>query len=129
MSTKSYEVAAPLVVIKDGEGRDRYLYKGAAVPADVDTKHRDQLVDEGLLVEAKASTTKTSTSSTSSSNDAYTEGADPAGYSIPKLQAYVGDDAEKAAAVLELEQARGDDARSSLVKQLEAIANPSSDNS
>lgn len=124
MSTQNYEVAAPLVVIKDAEGRDRYLYKGAAVPADVDTKHRDQLVDEGLLVKAKASTTTTSTSSTSSSTDAYTEGADPAGYSIPKITSYVGDDAEKAAAVLELEQARGDDARSSLVKQLEAIANP-----
>lgn len=82
MSTKSYEVAAPLVVIKDGEGRDRYLYKGATVPTDVDTEHRDQLVDEGLLVEAKAPTT-TSTDSTTTSTST-TSGSDTPNRSATK---------------------------------------------
>ena len=51
-------------------------------------------------------------------------GADPADFKIPPLQEYVGDDATKAAAVLELEQARGKDARATLVKHLEAIITP-----
>lgn len=55
----------------------------------------------------------------------YTEGADPADFKIEQVTAYVGDDPARAADVLAREQAHGDDARSTLVKKLEAIANPS----
>lgn len=55
----------------------------------------------------------------------YVEGSDPADFNVGQIEAYVGDDQARAADVLAREQARGDKARSSLVKKLEGIANPS----
>lgn len=43
------------------------------------------------------------------------------GTTVKAALAYVGDDAERAAEVLEAEQARGENARTSLVKALEAV--------
>ena len=49
-------------------------------------------------------------------------GAEPAwGTSVKSALEYVGDDTERAAEVLDAEQAKGDDARKSLVKALEKI--------
>lgn len=56
--------------------------------------------------------------------EGYTDGADPGDFTIKQVQDYVGDDKERAAAVLALEQARGDNARVTLVSELEAIAKP-----
>lgn len=46
------------------------------------------------------------------------------GTSVKSAIAWVGDDQERAAEVLEAEQARGDDARTSLVKALEKVLAP-----
>jgi hypothetical protein len=54
----------------------------------------------------------------------YTAGAATGSFNVEVLEKYVGDDREKAAAVLELEKARGDEARSTLVKKLEKLAAP-----
>lgn len=55
MST-SYIVAAPLVVIRDAAGLDRYLYRGAVVPSDVDKEHQALLVDAGMLAKVEQAT-------------------------------------------------------------------------
>jgi hypothetical protein len=47
----SYTVTAPLVVVPDESGADRYLYKGAPVPGDIAKEHTDRLAAEGLIEE------------------------------------------------------------------------------
>lgn len=67
-STKTYVVTAPLVVVKDKEGHDRYLYKGAELPSDVDAEHRRQLVAEKLVEEAQQEETTSEEASSSSTS-------------------------------------------------------------
>lgn len=108
----NYTVTAPLVVVPDQSGSDRYLYKGAAVPADIDQEHIDRLAGDKLIEKTK--------DSPAASTEA---GKEP---TVNEVLADVGDDPEKARAALEAEQAKGDKARSTLVEKLEAIANPAS---
>lgn len=42
-------VTAPLVIVPDETGRDIYLYRGAVVPSNADSKRVAQLVEEGMI--------------------------------------------------------------------------------
>ena len=45
----SYYVKVPLVIARDTEGKDRYLYRGAIVPSDVPPAEVQRLVDGEFL--------------------------------------------------------------------------------
>lgn len=50
----SYMVKAPLVVAKDQEGKDLYLYAGSVVPDSVQGEQVQRFVDEGFFVDSSA---------------------------------------------------------------------------
>lgn len=86
---------------------------------------------EDLRAEYLAALQGSSSNSSSSSSGSGGSGSekkpvqeDPASYNIADVMAYVGNDADKATAIAELEQARGDGKtpRSTLLDQLVAIA-------
>lgn len=47
--SKQLVVKAPLVIIRNADGSRQHLYAGTPVPDEVDTEHRDQLLEEGML--------------------------------------------------------------------------------
>jgi len=109
-------------VVKPGQ-----LEKSAAEQARAvaERAQRDyEAILAGLPEEVRSEVAPATVAADATPPEGYTEGSDPAGFTIKQIQAYVGADAVRAAAVLALEQARGDDARSTLVSELEAIANP-----
>lgn len=48
----AHKVTAPLVVVKNEQGADQYLYEGATVPDFVSAETVKRLTDEGLIGEA-----------------------------------------------------------------------------
>jgi hypothetical protein len=103
-----------LTVAKNRSGSQVYLYRGQGIEsASLDPDDAKRLVEDGFLEERAAV----------ESDDA-DSGDKPA--TVKEILADVGNDPEKAAAALDVEKARGDDARSSLVTKLEAIVNPPS---
>lgn len=113
-----YTVVAPLVILRDEMGVLHHLYRDAPVPDGMDKKHLRQLVNDGMVKRTKAAPAPA---------PAPDDGPfDPAGATIEKVLEHVGSDQAKAEQVLELEKARGDDARSTLVTQLEELAAPQS---
>lgn len=104
----SYKVTAPLVIVAndDKTSGDWYGYNGALVPAGWNDARCKQLVKEGMLERVVE------------------EAAPAAPDTVEAILAGVGDDKAKAAVALETERAKGDDARSTLVKKLEAIVTP-----
>jgi hypothetical protein len=104
MAADVLRVAAPLVVLRTTFGTMVHLYEGAVVPKGADPAHRDQLIESGMLkrVPVKAEAAREPT--------------------VQEVLDEVGDDAEKAAEALAAEvEARGDKARSTLVKALEEV--------
>lgn len=102
----SYIVTVPLAVVRDGKGTSHHFYRGGVVG--FDSEHVKHLVEEGALVKVEESPGPDAT------DTAKAPTADA-------ILAEVGDDPEKAAAALDLEQAAGDAARSTLVKKLQAV--------
>lgn len=49
--SKVHLVTGPLVIARDTEGHDLYLYQGAVIPATVDAAERKRLVETGLVSE------------------------------------------------------------------------------
>lgn len=109
----AYRVTAPLVIVRDETGASHHVYQGGLLPDSADKDHVQQLVDGELVEKVKAAPAP---------EPAPAEKSDK----VDDILAEVGDDKDKAAAALELENAKGDKARSSLVSKLEAIANPDS---
>lgn len=106
----SYKVTAPLVIVRDEGGASHHFYEGGVVPASgFDKDHVKMLVDDGMLEKVKEE------KAPAASPDANK------GPSVDDILKDVGDDKEKAAAALEQENARGDAARSTLVKKLQAV--------
>lgn len=54
----AYQVTAPLVVVKQGDGRYVHVYSGGLLPDDADTDHVAQLVDTGMVAAAGESDDK-----------------------------------------------------------------------
>ena len=53
MATK-HVVTAPLVIVKDDQGRDLYLYQGSEVPDVVSAENIKRLKDDGMIATPKA---------------------------------------------------------------------------
>ena len=104
-----YQVTAPLVIIPDETGAQRYFYKDAVLPSGgLDADRVKELAKEGML--EKVSTPEPAAP------------ADPDGSkpdTVKGILAEVGDDREKAEKALEAEVA-GEN-RPTLVKALEAV--------
>jgi len=107
MATKTYVVSGPLATPYLEDGTRVYLYQGAELPEGLRKGELKRLTDLGLVSEAKAEKSAS---------------AAPGPDSVEGILAAVGDDKEKAAAALELEKAKGENARPTLVTKLEAIA-------
>lgn len=79
----TYTVTAPLVIVRDKDGADQYLYQGAELPDYVDTERRKQLEADGMVEKAKAerasSSRSRSTSSGKSGDGGDGGGSTPAG--------------------------------------------------
>ena len=108
----TYTVTTALAVIPnaDGTSGDGYFYEGATIPDGWNDERCKQLAEEGFLEKTKAA----------ASGDGDGGSSGPA--KVSDILAEVGDDVEKAKAALEAEQQeRGEDARPSLVKKLEAV--------
>lgn len=111
-----------LTVAKNRSGSHVYLYKGQGIEsAALDPEDAKRLVEAGFL-KAKAVAPAPTRSAAGSGQNGTGDSKVP---TIPEVLAAVGEDPEKAQAALAAEQARGADARSTLVEKLEAIANPS----
>lgn len=106
MSSK-YEGVAPLTMARTSSGGYVNIYAGDPVPEGVDKADLDRLLDEGFFGEVKAEP------------ESEPESAKPA--SVESILAEVGDDRVKAQAALDEELARGDAARSTLIKKLQAV--------
>lgn len=50
----AYRVKAPLVIVKDEDRKDQYLYEGATLPSYVKGDDLKRLQEEGLVEEVKA---------------------------------------------------------------------------
>lgn len=109
-STKSYVGVAPLTMARTSSGSYINIYAGDPVPEGVDKDDLKRLVDELFLGEAP--------------DQPQADSADsgPKVATVDDILKDVGDDKAKAAEALKTEEARGDDARSTLVKKLQAIA-------
>lgn len=115
MSNQTYVVTAPLVVFRNTDGTDLYVYRGGPVPESADPEHVKALIKRGML--GKAATPKAQDPDPAT----YTDGDDPGDFTIAQVETYVGADAGRAAAVRDLEKARGDKSRSSLIEKLDAV--------
>lgn len=110
-ASKNYVGVAPLTMVNVGPGGYAYVYAGQPVPEGASAEEIKRLVDGEFIAEGEPGG---STSDSGSSNSR----------SIKEILKEVGEDQTKAAAALEAENAKGDDARPTLVAKLEAIANP-----
>lgn len=99
-----YQVTAPLVIVPDETGAQRYFYKDAVLPSGLDRDRVKQLAKEGMLEQVEVA--------------ADSDAGKPA--KVDDILAEVGDDKEKAAAALEAENA-SDKPRTSLVSKLQAV--------
>ena len=99
-------VKAPLVIAKREDGSDVYVYRGAPLPDGLAKGEAKRL--EEFLEDAPDA---------GSGDDGAAKVA-----TVDDILKDVGDDKAKAAEALKTEEARGDDARSTLVKKLQAIA-------
>lgn len=116
MAAGKYVVVWPKVRVSV-KGKRKTLAKDDMVPDGVETADLQNLVSFGAIagvreVGSTAATDADSTTTTSTPNPD----------SIEAILAAVGDDQGKAIEALKLEQAKGEAARSSLVKKLEKIA-------
>lgn len=50
----SYRVVGPLVVARDADGKQQYLYEGAVLPDSIPAEEAERLVATGLVAEADA---------------------------------------------------------------------------
>lgn len=96
------------------DGKSKVLDQRDLVPAGVSATDLDNLVSFGAIA------------GVAGGPDPETEGQDEEfdvekGGTIPATMAWVGDDKDRAAQVLEVEDAKGDDARPGLVKKLAAV--------
>ena len=96
---------APLTVVRLADGSRANVHRGGVVPSTADLKDVARLVEEGYLAKATPAPDESA--------------GKPA--TIDEVMTEVGDDPEKARAALEVEQARGDAARSTLIGKLEAV--------
>jgi hypothetical protein len=103
----SYQVTAPLVIVRDKDGVSHHVYQDGFLPDGSDPEHVKQLLAEKLVAVVDAAAPAS-------------EEDKPA--KVDDILKDVGDDKAKAAAALEAEVARGDKARSTLVDKLRAIA-------
>lgn len=96
-----YKVTAPLVIIPNADGLsgDWYGYVDALVPRGLNDERCELLAKDGMLEKV------------------------PDGKSdkVDDILAEVGEDKDKAAAALEVEKAKGEKARKTLVEPLEAL--------
>lgn len=100
---------APLTVVRLADGSRANVHRGGVVPSTADPKDVARLVEEGYL--AKATPEPAPEPDESAGKPA----------TIDEVMTEVGDDPEKARAALEVEQARGEAARSTLIGKLEAV--------
>ena len=98
---------APLTVVRLADGSRANVHRGGVVPSTADPKDVARLVEEGYLAKATPAPAPDESA------------GKPA--TIDEVMTEVGDDPEKARAALEVEQARGDAARSTLIGKLEAV--------
>lgn len=110
--TSTYVSAVPLTMVRLVDGGYRNVLEGDPIEGEaVDPDDLKRLVRKKFLTKLEAAAKKA----------AEADESKPA--SVKDILADVGDDKGKAAAALEAENARGDDARPSLVSKLEAIVN------
>lgn len=110
-------VTAPYVTVETdvGPGRARIdIPRGEPVPADVSAEDRDRLLRLGHVAELDEPAEATVPAGPDP--DAVPDGT------IAVVLDWVGDDPEKAQRALDVEEAKGDRARSTLVADLSAIA-------
>jgi hypothetical protein len=108
---KSYVGVAPLTMIRcENPASYTSVYAGQPVPENIAQDDLKRLVDEGFLAEVKAAKDDPGT-------------GDGAGKptSVKDILKDVGDDKAKAQEYLNDEQAKGDDARGSLVEGLQKV--------
>lgn len=101
------------IVHDEAMGFDRQVVAGQKIPAD--------LVEPYKKAGGKVADVTAVPSGARVADAVGSDSTDVASQSIKDILADVGDDKDEARHVLELEQARGDDARSSLVEALEKI--------
>lgn len=114
----TYVVTAPLVQVETTARNFVQVAKGGELPSNITTAALDNLRALGFVEKTKAPAAPTK----SAADKAPTTPSEPT--TVKDILAAVGDDAEKAKAALAAEyEAKGSDARSSLVTPLEAIIN------
>ena len=96
-------------MVRTVDGGYRHVYQDEPIAGDaIDPENLKRLVKKGFLAEATATGDESDSGS-----------AKPP--TIKEIMADVGDDKAKAQEALDAEQARGDDARPSLVEKLQAV--------
>lgn len=127
---------APLTMVRTLDGKVHYVYRGKPAPTNISADERKRLVGREFLAEVEAIAEQPTGEASSKGAKkaakkaaAENSGSSSAGFDfsqgIDKVKAYVGDDAAKANAVLDFEQAKPmDQQRTSLIPWLEKVANP-----
>lgn len=109
---------AALTMARTAVGGYIQIYAGDPVPDGLDAKDRKRLIDEKFLGEIEV---PVSEEDDSDSGNGGSDGFDPAvGGNIKPTLEYVGDDKERAQAMLDLELAKPEP-RGTLVEQLQAV--------